>query len=145
MRVAESLRDSRFFTAGRAVFTVDNGGYKGRPRKHLTFKIVKKTLGHRARYFAFYRTQRGEGNWTYLGEVNSFKLECRPTKSSQLTLAAPEFKAINWAMGMVAVDKEPPGEAVIMHAGMCGRCGRELTDPESIRRGFGPECFKKIR
>ncbi len=25
----------------------------------------------------------------------------------------------------------------------CRRCGRELTDPESIKRGIGPECIKK--
>jgi len=26
----------------------------------------------------------------------------------------------------------------------CGRCGRALTDPASIKRGYGPLCFKKI-
>lgn len=25
----------------------------------------------------------------------------------------------------------------------CGKCGRELTDPVSIERGLGPECFGK--
>ena len=26
----------------------------------------------------------------------------------------------------------------------CGRCGRALTDPVSIERGIGPECYGKI-
>ena len=26
----------------------------------------------------------------------------------------------------------------------CGRCGRELTDPVSVERGVGPECYGKI-
>jgi hypothetical protein len=26
------------------------------------------------------------------------------------------------------------------HAGRCGKCGRMLTDPESIARGIGPTC-----
>lgn len=26
----------------------------------------------------------------------------------------------------------------------CGRCGRELTDPESVQRGYGPVCASKI-
>lgn len=26
----------------------------------------------------------------------------------------------------------------------CGACGRQLTDPESIARGIGPECFGKM-
>lgn len=25
----------------------------------------------------------------------------------------------------------------------CNRCGKELTDPVSVRRGIGPECWKK--
>lgn len=32
----------------------------------------------------------------------------------------------------------------IVTADVCGRCGRELTDPESITRGIGPECFGKL-
>jgi len=26
----------------------------------------------------------------------------------------------------------------------CSRCGRRLTDPQSIRRGYGPECAQKL-
>ncbi len=29
----------------------------------------------------------------------------------------------------------------ITEASMCGKCGRELTDPESIARGIGPTCL----
>lgn len=28
---------------------------------------------------------------------------------------------------------------------MCQRCGRTLTWPKSLRRGYGPVCWKKIR
>lgn len=28
----------------------------------------------------------------------------------------------------------------VMHTGRCCACGRELTDPESIRLGIGPQC-----
>jgi len=27
----------------------------------------------------------------------------------------------------------------------CRVCGRELTDPVSIRRGIGPECFRDLK
>lgn len=26
----------------------------------------------------------------------------------------------------------------------CQRCGRKLTDPESIQRGYGPECWAEL-
>lgn len=31
--------------------------------------------------------------------------------------------------------------AYIDAAALCGRCGDELTDPQSIERGFGPVCW----
>lgn len=27
---------------------------------------------------------------------------------------------------------------------LCGKCGRTLKDPESIQRGFGPVCYRKV-
>jgi hypothetical protein len=32
----------------------------------------------------------------------------------------------------------------LLHEGMCCRCGRPLTHPESIEIGFGPECWSII-
>lgn len=26
----------------------------------------------------------------------------------------------------------------------CQKCGKKLTDPESMRRGYGPECWSRI-
>lgn len=26
----------------------------------------------------------------------------------------------------------------------CQKCGKRLTDPESMKRGYGPECWAKI-
>lgn len=31
-----------------------------------------------------------------------------------------------------------------MNDNRCGKCNRRLTDPKSIRRGFGPECIKQV-
>lgn len=35
-------------------------------------------------------------------------------------------------------------ELEVYHHGRCGRCGRKLTDPDSIVQGMGPECRKKL-
>lgn len=40
-------------------------------------------------------------------------------------------------------DRLPP-YVVVQHLGRCARCRRKLTDPDSIRRGLGPECAKKV-
>lgn len=34
--------------------------------------------------------------------------------------------------------------AHMYHVGRCAKCGRTLTDIDSIERGFGPECYKSI-
>jgi hypothetical protein len=34
--------------------------------------------------------------------------------------------------------------AAIGQSGRCAICGASLTDPQSMSRGIGPECFKKI-
>lgn len=34
-------------------------------------------------------------------------------------------------------------QAEFWHSGYCSKCGRELTDPESIARGLGPVCAEK--
>ena len=32
-------------------------------------------------------------------------------------------------------------ESIRTSSGRCRRCGRVLTDPRSVRRGIGPECY----
>jgi hypothetical protein len=44
----------------------------------------------------------------------------------------------------VASGKEPSAKASIVQSTHCLHCGRELTDPESVERGIGPECFGKV-
>ena len=34
-------------------------------------------------------------------------------------------------------------EARLVGAGRCKRCGRELSDPVSVERGVGPDCWQK--
>lgn len=37
-----------------------------------------------------------------------------------------------------------PAGVYVEHYGKCGVCGRKLTDPESMERGIGPNCIKKL-
>ena len=41
------------------------------------------------------------------------------------------------------VDKLP-NYVKVYHFGKCAVCGRKLTDDDSVERGVGPECWKKI-
>lgn len=35
-------------------------------------------------------------------------------------------------------------EGYASRTGRCARCGKRLTDPESVARGIGPECAKQV-
>lgn len=37
-----------------------------------------------------------------------------------------------------------PSCVSVEHIGVCSRCGRKLTDADSISRGLGPECYTKM-
>lgn len=41
--------------------------------------------------------------------------------------------------------KTLPDSVEVLHVGKCSRCGRRLTNPESIHTGLGPACFKKVK
>lgn len=54
---------------------------------------------------------------------------------SQIPRQAPSAKAWDWTwQHLLSTDVE------VWHEGECSRCGRALTDPESIRIGLGPVC-----
>jgi hypothetical protein len=36
------------------------------------------------------------------------------------------------------------GSVEVVEAALCGCCGRKLTQPDSIARGIGPECYGKV-
>lgn len=53
------------------------------------------------------------------------------------------FRAFQYMWQRLVRDQIAP-KLEIWHEGRCGRCGRTLTVPESIERGFGPECIEIV-
>ena len=85
----------------------------------------------------------GPDNYKYMGFL--------PDKERPLILiagkngmpAAPSFKALQWVFMCINKDKVP-ADLKIFHEGTCGKCGRELTVPESIQIGIGPVCLAQM-
>jgi hypothetical protein len=140
--------------AGRSILTV-------RSRKtgeHYTFRfsrpaVSKERDGQRARpvWVSLYGGPQGgyldtdaeRRNWTFIGTIwpnhNPFSF----SMSSKSKLAATDKAALTAAW----MARRLPEHADLLmeqaewwHEGICGRCGRRLTVPESIESGFGPEC-----
>jgi len=85
-------------------------------------------------------------DYTYLGMMNSRSGEFiysrkSPKKNWPIAL-------VNRALVNIFNDTEERISAAgfeIHHVGKCGRCGRRLTVPESIKSGIGPYCKGKIK
>ena len=132
------IKNPKFFEAGRAVFTVDNG--KG---THYTFRIGRKN-DTQPLFVGLLTGPNNEADYTYMGLYKPETQEVRLTNKSKYTDDTQPVKVVRWALKQVAEGKELPVGYSIKHEGRCCRCGRTLTTPESVERGFGPECAKHM-
>jgi hypothetical protein len=57
--------------------------------------------------------------------------------------AHPAFAALQWWLKAAQVSSVRAMQAQFWHEGVCCRCGRVLTTPESIAAGIGPVCATK--
>jgi len=53
----------------------------------------------------------------------------------------PAYQALGWSISRLTAGAVPD-QLEFWHEGRCARCAHPLTDPASIKRGFGPECVK---
>lgn len=80
----------------------------------------------------------GPDHYTYLGCIFPGQRFAHGRKS-RISKTAPSSVAFAWAWARLASGWLPGGLAVY-HEGRCGKCGRQLTTPESIETGLGPVC-----
>jgi hypothetical protein len=130
-----------FIIAGNATLTIKSL----KTGDHITYRVRKSQDGRV--FFVSVRTGGpGEKLFAYMGTLPGERPDHAPVKltgKSKYALGDREPRAFNWLWGAVCEGVLPP-QAEVRHEGTCGRCARPLTDPESIDRGFGPECWSKL-
>ena len=138
METRHAITDSRFFGAGKALFTVSNAD------NHRTFKIRKKIVNKETNASIYFAMCRQEHSYVYLGIYNPGSHGVFLTKKSVFTEGSVEVKALRFAIARVSKGLSMPEGYAVQHEGKCCRCGRKLTEPTSINRGVGPECWTKF-
>jgi len=79
--------------------------------------------------------------YTFIGSVINDTF--RYSRKSKISIDTQSVKVFNYVLTNLQKGTLP--EFIeIWHEGRCGRCNRQLTVPESIEIGFGPECIKLI-
>ena len=136
MSAAMTLRDRAlpaFIFAGNATFTVVS---KRTSARH-TFRVRCAREGNPRFYASVLTGSDNEKDYTFVGT-------CWADGRMKAAPSAPEkpAAALAWLLrnlGALALD-----QAEVYHEGRCGRCGRLLTVPESIRSGLGPKCAQRV-
>lgn len=126
-----------FVKAGKAIFTLENSETGNR----FTYK-VKRCENKDLWFVSVLNGPDNYRNYMYIGTLfgNTFK----HTAKSRASKDALSVKAFEWLNLMLNAEKEMPENVNLFHEGRCGRCGKRLTVPESVRSGFGPECRKMM-
>lgn len=120
---------SNFIFAGRAVFTCQSvTGEK------ITFRISKSKKYENG--FNLYG--KVNGSMTYIGSM------VRGEETKMFLKSEPSYEKVQnvfkWSLDVISGKKTLKEGYDIHHEGVCGKCGRELTDPTSIKIGIGPTC-----
>lgn len=135
----------RLLFAGNCRFTV----VSRKTGTRYTYKVVSAKPNERfpntRGWFASLLTGPDNGtDYTYVGMLRASEGDVpslRVTQASTMTADAAPVAGLNWLLDTVREgDERRWAQAEIWHEDTCARCGRALTDPESIKRRLGPKC-----
>jgi len=122
--------------AGNSIFTIKNE----KTKNHYTFR-VKKPRSAAARVWNI-SVMGPYNNWLYMFTLRNGNYHF----SDWYSRVKPEdirVKAFIWFLN--ALNRERlPDKLSVQFSNHCCRCGRRLTDVESIKANVGPECRKYI-
>ena len=135
---AEDIK--RFVIGGKAIMTLESK----RTGKWFTYRIKKaKKDDDNSPFFVSVLTgMNNDSAYTYMGTIfkNEDKLNFKLTKNSKIGEDALSYKAFIFFFNLLQ-NNTLHEEISIYHRGVCARCGRSLTVPESLINGFGKECM----
>lgn len=113
-------------------------------KNRYTFKFGKlKDPNDKIVFVNLLTGPNNETDYQYIGFVNATHTEMKAGFKGNA--AHPAYKAMDWFLKALNSNPRKAEQAIFLHEGVCCRCGRTLTNPESIENGIGPECAKKAR
>jgi hypothetical protein len=103
--------------------------------KDYTFKLARKFFN--GREYLHVKVETQYMNFKYLGYYQSGRIVKKGKE-----VISPSATAIGWVLRNIDNNRLGVVEAgvKIMHIGKCIKCGKTLTDAESIEIGLGPIC-----
>lgn len=130
-----------FIFAGHSIFTLENS----ETGNYITFRIrqIKKNNQLVPNQFAIQCKSLNDGDYGYqfLGFLNLDRKYFKRWGNANPSYIG--YKTLYWLLNNLE-NLEKFTKLKIYHEGVCCKCGRTLTVPESIDNGIGPECMERI-
>ena len=137
-KIEEFTDITRFLFGGNSTITLKSG----QTGKHYTYKVSKADNSDEIFFVSVLTGSDNTVNYSYLGIIIKDK-RFTLTKKSKITQETISYKAFDYFYKQI-LSGRINNKLEVMHSGSCGRCGRKLTTPESIKSGFGPICKMKL-
>ncbi len=77
-------------------------------------------------------------DWVYVGMFKDRNFHL--TKASHFSLHSPIVKGVYFILKLMFKPDFHDDRMHLFHEGVCSRCGRPLTNPDSLEIGIGPIC-----
>lgn len=134
MKVGQISHEKAFdyILAGKSFVTFLNPQTGNR----FTYKVVK----HKTDDVYFVHVLTSPDMYKYIGLIKNFNFHY----SRKSTIERDSKSVIVFDYVLLNLWQDTLNDRIeIYHDGRCGKCGRQLTDPESVQSGLGPYCRKK--
>jgi hypothetical protein len=144
MTMMETAKAKAFVTAGNATFTLLSVATGVR----YTYKVKMAKPNEEYKnsdplfFVSLLTGPDNTSDYTYVGKVQRGKFSL--TKGSKMTAESLPVKAFAWTLERMMNGTLSADKVQVFHLNHCGRCGRDLTTPESVTLGIGPECASKM-
>jgi hypothetical protein len=127
----------RFIQGGQSTVTLKSA----RTGQRFTYRVTESDDGQ-VFFVALLRGPDNQEDYSYFGYIRR-GVYFPGGRKAKVHPGAPSAQAFEWTWKHLAKGQLP--EALeVWHEGRCGRCNRKLTVPESVEKGFGPECATKV-
>jgi hypothetical protein len=136
-KIANAEHARIFMLAGNSRFTLKSL----KSGQRFTYRIAVSDNDPKFFFVSVLTGPDNMGDYTYLGTIRRDSYS--HGSKSPIGKDAPSAMAFAWFWDVFRQGRIPT-TIELWHEGRCGRCSRVLTDPVSIKSGFGPECITKV-
>jgi hypothetical protein len=134
MKVGQISNDKAvsYILGGKSFVTFQNPLTENR----FTYKVVK----HKVDDIYFVHVLTNPEVYMFLGTIRNYGF--RYSNKSKINRDAKSVIVFDYVFHHLIMETLN-STIEIFHDGRCSKCGRQLTDPESVEYGLGPYCRKK--